>query len=57
MRDKGGIMMWNYFKGYVMIVVGWNNCIGILNLYRGKNGKNVILGMEVWMWDQNVIFE
>jgi len=40
MRDKGGIMIWNYFKGYVMIVVGWNNSIGILNLYRGKNGKN-----------------
>ena len=40
MGDKGGIMMWNYFKGYVMIVVDWNNCIDILMLYRGKNGKN-----------------
>jgi len=38
MKDKGEIMIWNYFKGYV-IVVCWNNCIGILKLYRSKNDK------------------
>ena len=52
MRDKGEIMMWNYFKGCVMIVAGWNNCIGILKLYRGIKQKMVKIkednGMLFW---------
>ena len=28
--------MWNYEKGYVMIVVGWNKYMGFFKLYRGR---------------------
>ena len=29
-------MMWNYEKGYVMMVVGWNNYMSFFKLYRGR---------------------